>query len=176
MKKRHIDQVLRAAGALTGEKEFVIVGSQALHGRVPNVPETLVRSAEVDLLATKSADRLAWLNALGQGSPFHEQNGYYADPVDETTVKLPRGWRSRLIELPKGEASDIRGACLDPHDLAISKYVARREKDLQFTKALARRGYTSKRRLLDLLKATPVAEETRERIRADIVRDFETGA
>jgi hypothetical protein len=176
MKKRHIDQVLRAAGALTGEKEFVIVGSQALHGRVPKVPEALVRSAEVDLLATQSADRLAWLNALGQGSPFHEQNGYYADPVDETTVKLPRGWRSRLIELPKGEASDIRGACLDPHDLAISKYVARREKDLQFTKALARRGYTSKRRLLDLLKATPVAEETRARIRADIVRDFETEA
>jgi len=174
MKKRHIDHVLRAAGELTGEKEFVIVGSQALHGRLSQLPRALVRSAEVDLLATKRADRLAWLNTLGHGSPFHEQHGYYADPVDEATVKLPKGWRSRLIELPKGESCEIRGACLDPHDLAISKYVARREKDLQFTQALARRGYTSKRRLLDLLKATPVAEETRSRIRADIVRDFET--
>ena len=176
MKKRHIDHVLRAAGELTGEKQFVIVGSQALHGRIRQVPETLVRSAEVDLLATKGADRVKWLNALGHGSSFHEQNGYYADPVDEATVKLPKGWRSRLIELPPGERCEIRGACLDPHDLAISKYFARREKDLQFTRALARRGYISKKRLLDLLKATPVAEETRARIREDIVRDFEAEA
>ena len=76
--------------------------------------------------------------------------------------------------MPRGEAEGIRGACLDPHDLAISKYFARREKDLEFTRALARRGYISKRRLLALLKSTPVAEETRARIREDIVRDFET--
>jgi hypothetical protein len=173
MKKRHIDDVLRAASELTGEKEFVIVGTQSLHGRFPKVPEALVRSAEVDLIATRGADRLAWLNALGQGSPFHEKHGYYADPMEEATVKLPKGWRSRLIELPRGESGEVRGACLDPHDLAISKYVARREKDLQFTKALARRGYISRRRLLELLKATAVAEETRARIREDIARDFE---
>jgi len=171
MKKRHIDHVLRAAGELTGEKQFVIVGTQALHGRFPQASESLVRSAEVDLLAPKAADRLAWLNALGHGSPFHEEHGYYADPMDENTVKLPKGWRSRLIPLPEGQAG-VRGACLDPHDLAISKYVARREKDLEFTKALARRGYISKRRLLDLLKTTPVAEETRAKVREDITRDF----
>jgi len=172
MKKRHIDHLLRAAAELTGEKQFVIVGSQALHGRLPEVPEKLVRSAEVDLIAGK-ADRIAWLNAIGQGSPFHEQYGYYADPVDEAAVKLPKGWRSRLIPLPAGDAG-IRGACLDPHDLAISKYVARREKDLEFTKALARRGYISKKRLLDLLKTTPVAEETKAKVREDISRDFAT--
>lgn len=33
MKKQQVDHVLRAAGRITGEKQFIIVGSQALHGR-----------------------------------------------------------------------------------------------------------------------------------------------
>jgi hypothetical protein len=33
MKKQQLDHVLRAAGRITGEKQFLIIGSQALHGR-----------------------------------------------------------------------------------------------------------------------------------------------
>ena len=32
-KKRQIDHVLRAAEQITGEKQFVIIGSQSLHGK-----------------------------------------------------------------------------------------------------------------------------------------------
>jgi hypothetical protein len=164
--------VLRAVGEITGERRFVIVGSQALHGKFPDAPDTIVRSAEVDLIAGRNADRTEWLNAIGQDSPFHETFGYYADPVDATTAKLPRGWKSRLVNLPDGDTGGVRGLCLEPHDLAISKYVARREKDLQYTREMARRGYTKRARLLELLKSTPVSDETRARIRADIERDF----
>jgi hypothetical protein len=172
MKKRHVDHVLRAAGRITGEKQFIIVGSQALHGKYPDAPDTIVRSAEVDLIARKDADRTEWLNAIGQDSPFHEEFGYYADPVDESTAKLPRGWKGRLVNLPEGDTEGVRGLCLDPHDLAIAKYVARREKDLLFTRELARRGYVQRKKLLDLVEATPVADEVKARIRADIERDF----
>jgi hypothetical protein len=171
MKKQQLDHVLRAAGRITGEKRFLIIGSQSLHGKHPDLPDDIARSAEVDLIATGNIERTEWLNAIGQDSPFHEAFGYYADPVDETTATLPTGWKSRLIALSPGETEGVRGLCLDPHDLAIAKYVARREKDLIFTAELARRGIVDRNRLLELLNETPVEEEVRQRIRKDIERD-----
>src|SRR6185437_7637983 len=53
-----------------------------------------------------------------------------------------------------GRYRGVRGLCLDPHDLAISKYVAFREKDLIFTRELARRGLISRDQLLALLAQT----------------------
>ena len=172
MKKRQLDHVLRAAGRITGEKEFVIVGSQSLHGKHPDLADDIVRSAEVDLIATRDVRRTEWLNAIGQDSPFHEQFGYYADPVDENTATLPREWRQRLVPLPPGDTEGVTGLCLEPHALAIAKYVARRAKDLTFTRELALRGVTRKATLLARLDDTPVADAVRERIRADIAADF----
>ena len=172
MKKQQLDHVLRAAGRITGAKQFVIIGSQSLHGTYPDLPDDIVRSAEVDLIASKMPDRTEWLNAIGVHSPFHETFGYYADPVDENTATLPKGWKDRLVNLPPGDTEGVRGLCLDPHDLAIAKYVARREKDMIFTRELARRALVTRARLLALLNQTPVGDEVRTRIRADIARDF----
>ena len=172
MKKQQLDHVLRAAGRITGQKEFVIIGSQALHGKCPDLPDDILLSAEVDLIATEDIGRSEWLNAIGQDSPFHEQFGYYADPVDENTAILPAGWRSRLVRLAPGDTEGVAGWCLDPHDLAISKYVARREKDLLFTRQLARRGITERERLLVSLRETRIDDATRDRVRTDIERDF----
>jgi hypothetical protein len=172
MKKQQVDHVLRAAGRITGEKQFIIIGSQSLHGKHPDLADDIVRSAEVDLIAKRDASRTEWLNVIGQDSKFHDQFGYYADPVDETTATLPKGWKGRLVNLPAGDTEGVRGLCLDPHDLAIAKYVARREKDLIFTRELAQRGIVSQERLLSLLDQTPVDEETRDRIRTYIAADF----
>src|ERR1700730_12816435 len=175
MKKQQVDHVLRAAGRITGEKQFIIIGSQSLHGKHPDLADDIVRSAEVDLIAKRDASRTEWLNVIGQDSEFHEQFGYYADPVDETTATLPKGWKGRLVNLPAGDTEGVRGLCWDPHDLAIAKYVARREKDLIFTRELAQRGIVSQERLLSLLDLTPVGEDTRDRIRTYITKDFSAG-
>lgn len=172
MKKQQLDHVLRAAGRITGEKQFLIIGSQSLHGKFPDLPDDIVRSAKVDLIAKNIGDRTEWLNVIGQDSPFHETFGYYADPVDEATAVLPKGWKGRLVNLPPGETGGVTGLCLDPHDLAIAKYVACREKDLIFTRELARRGIVTRDRLLALIEDTPVNEKTRERIRDRIELDF----
>jgi hypothetical protein len=172
MKKREVDHVLRAAGRITGEKQFIIIGSQSLHGKYPDLPDDLVKSFEVDLMASKNADRTEWLNVIGVYSPFHESFGYYADPVDHKTATLPKGWKGRLANLPDGDTEGVRGLCLDPHDLAIAKYVARREKDVIFTRELAARGIVSRDRLLALLGQTAVSDEVRERIRGHIAHDF----
>ncbi|HEV7135568.1 MAG TPA: DUF6036 family nucleotidyltransferase [Steroidobacteraceae bacterium] len=172
MKKQQVDHVLRAAGSITGEKRFIIIGSQALHGKYPDVADQIVTSFEVDLIALEHVERTEWLNVIGVDSQFHETFGYYADAVDVGTATLPKGWKGRLVNLPPGDTEGVRGLCLDPHDLAISKYAAFREKDLLFTRELARRRLISKGQLLTLLEQTKIGEELRERIRARIEADF----
>lgn len=172
MKKQHVDHVLRTAGRITGEKQFIIIGSQSLHGKHPDLADDILRSVEVDLYAKGHSARTEWLNVIGQGSKFHEQFGYYADPVDETTATLAKGWKGRLVNLPAGDTEGVVGLCLDPHDLAIAKYVAYREKDAIFTRELVCRGLLSVGRLNALLGQTRVTEKARERIRAQITRDF----
>lgn len=172
MKKQQVDHVLRAAGRITGEKQFIIIGSQALHGKYPDAADEIVTSVEVDLIAGGVGTRTEWLNAIGYMSSFHESFGYYADPVDLDTATLPKGWKGRLVDLAPGDTEGVRGLCLDPHDLAIAKYVAAREKDLAFTRALASRGMISKDQLILLLEQTAVPQAVRDRIRHAIERDF----
>src|SRR6266478_4825271 len=163
MKKSQLDHVLRAAGRITGEKQFVIIGSQSLHGKYPDVPDDIVQSAEVDLIAKGNVGRTEWLNAIGQNSPFHEEFGYYADPVDERTATLPAGWKGRLVNLAPGDTEGVQGLCLDPHDLAIAKYVARREKDIAFNREMVARGIVVQEQLLNLLETTAIDDKTRDR-------------
>jgi hypothetical protein len=173
MKKQQVDHVLRAAGRITGDKQLIIIGSQSLHGKYPDLPDEILRSAEVDLIAGKRSARTEWLNGIGYLSPFHETFGYYADPVDADTATLPKGWKGRLVNLPPGETDGVRGLCLEPHDLAIAKYAAAREKDLVFTRELARRGIVAEERLLVLLNQTQVDDEVRSRMRDQITADFQ---
>jgi hypothetical protein len=76
------------------------------------------------------------------------------------------------VNLPPGDTAGVSGLCLDPHDLAIAKYVARREKDIAFNRELAARGIVKKKRLLLLLDDTALDEGVRSRIRDDNERDF----
>jgi hypothetical protein len=172
VKKRQLDHVLRAAGKIAGDSEFIIVGSQALHGAYPDVADQLMVSVEVDLFAKNHPDDTENLNAIGVDSPFHEQFGYYADPVDRRTAVLPRGWERRLVALPAGDTDGVTGWCLEPHDLAIAKYVAGRDKDREFVKGLASRKLVEQDTLLELLDATPIPTGVRNRLRTAIKADF----
>lgn len=66
----------------------------------------------------------------------------------------------------------MRGWCLEVHDLAISKHVAGREKDLSFTAILAAESMVNQAELMKRLRETPIMEETRSRIEARIMRQF----
>jgi hypothetical protein len=92
--------------------------------------------------------------------------------VEEGTAILPRGWKGRLVNLPSGDTDGVRGLCLEPHDLVIAKYVARRDKDLTFNRELCRRKLVSRERLLALPPKTPVSKDVRERIALDIEAAF----
>jgi hypothetical protein len=57
------------------------------------------------------------------------------------------------------------------NDLAISKYVAGREKDLEFTRELARHAMTDKAVLLKRLSATKLQAPLKKVVRGRIERD-----
>ena len=69
-------------------------------------------------------------------SPFYELHGVYGQRVEVKTATLPPGWRARVIRFERDDTGDAHAFCLDPHDLVISKLIAGREKDLEFTQAL----------------------------------------
>jgi len=113
MKKQQVDHILRAAGEITGETQFIIIGSQSLHGKHRICPmRSSARSKWID--RQKKPDRTEWLNMIGQDSRFHETHGYYADPVDEKTATLPKGWKGRLVNLPPGDTAGVTGAMPGP--------------------------------------------------------------
>ncbi|MFA5508820.1 MAG: DUF6036 family nucleotidyltransferase, partial [Vulcanimicrobiota bacterium] len=52
------------------------------------------------------------------------------------TAILPNGWKQRLIPLNNENTQGVTGWCLHPLDIAISKLVAGRPKDLEYVSAL----------------------------------------
>jgi len=102
--------------------------------------------------------------------------GYYADPVDSTTAVLPKGWQGRLVNLPVTQTNGVAGLCLDPHDLLISKYVAHREKDIEFNREVIASGVVDAERLLALVDITPVDDAAKLRMRGYIEHDQKLAA
>ncbi len=172
MKKSEVEHVLRAAGRIVGDTQFIIIGSQSIHGKYPDTFSGAAISAEVDIIAKNKPDRTELLNVIGVDSPFHESYGYYADPVDENTAMLPKGWKGRLVNLKVETSDGVAGLCLDPHDLLISKYYARREKDVDFNREVVQSGCVSREQLLKLLDITPVSPDVKKRMRVAIELDF----
>ncbi|MDP2759921.1 MAG: hypothetical protein Q8O64_05875 [Sideroxyarcus sp.] len=173
MRFEHLEHVLRAAGEIIGESQFLIIGSQSLHGKYPDLADKFLLSFEVDLIAKNKPQMTEVLITIGELSDFHDTFGYYADPVDENTSKLPRGWKGRLVNLKTtGASNGVSGLCLDPHDLAISKFFARREKDVTFTRKMIQYGILDRSKLESLVEKTKLTFYERKRMLQLISSDF----
>ncbi len=173
MKRSELEHLIRAAGSIANDLEAVVLGSQSILGQFPNAPAILLRSAEAANFP-RNHPQLADLidGSIGEGSPFHELYGYYAQGVSETTAILPADWLARLVRVSNANTAGVIGLCLEVHDLAISKYVAGREKDREFTAELAKHGMIKEQVLVERLARTNVAAGLRKIIAARIRRDF----
>ena len=145
MNREQFDRIVRSVAQLTGEKDVLVVGSQAVLGWYPDMDDfVIVRSMELDVGPLDGSDRniVEIAGVLGELSPFHESNGAYADGVSvEEIALLPRGWRDRLLRVegenlktPKGQQSIAW--CLHPNDILVSKWAAGREKDFTYCECL----------------------------------------
>ena len=173
MKRSDLEHLIRAAGRIAGEKALVIIGSQSILGQYPEAPARLLRSMEADMYPLAHPERSDKVDgAIGEGSQFHQTYGYYAQGVGPETATLPQGWRRRLVRIENSNTGGFSGLCLEVHDLAISKYVAGREKDLEFTRELARHGMTDRKTLNERLAATKLDPSVSRSIKGRIARDF----
>jgi hypothetical protein len=176
MKRSELEHLIRAAATIAEEQEIVVIGSQAILGQFPAASGILARSAEADVFPLNRPEKSDIIDgAIGEGSRFHEEYGYYAQGVDDHTAVLPRGWRDRLIRVENMNMQGKIGLCLEVHDLAISKYIAGRPKDLEFTAELARHAMTNATILSRRLSQTQHAALTsqlRTIVKARIRYDF----
>lgn len=173
MQRSELEHVIRTSGAIADDNEIIIIGSQAILGQFPDAPVKLLTSMETDLYPKNKPELAHKIDgAIGEGSSFHAEFGYYAQGVGPKTAVLPKGWDKRLVTVSNENTNGTTGLCLEVHDLAISKYVAGRPKDIEFTRELARQKMIERNTLFERLKATELSKSDRTRIRVRIDASF----
>jgi len=146
MKRYELEHIIRAASDITNERDIVIIGSQAILAQFPDADPGLLESIEADIFPLHRPELAIEVDgAIGERSLFHGTHGYYAHGVDENTATLPEGWKQRLIPIRNQNTRNATGWCLEVHDLAVSKLVAGREKDVEYIIV----GYSSRKGTCD---------------------------
>lgn len=157
MNKAQFEHAIRATGAILGDNEVLVIGSQAIHASINFTLEEAERSIEVDVASLDDSDgSKADLidGSIGELSIFQDTFGYYAQGVTPKTAILPDGWRERLIPYLTPGTNGVTALCLEPHDLWISKAVAGRLKDREFCQALIERNLVEANILCQRLEMT----------------------
>ncbi|MBV8100680.1 MAG: hypothetical protein JOZ31_16155 [Verrucomicrobia bacterium] len=157
MNRQEFEHIIKACANATNGHEFLIIGSQAILGSVPDAPRELRVSMELDVCPlpfTESAAATIDGN-IGELTRFHETFRIYAHAVGPETATLPVDFNDRLVELQVGAVS-VR--CLAPVDLAYSKLAAGRQKDLEYIVGLLHHKIVRRSELQRLVHATPDRE------------------
>ena len=164
MTRTELEHAIRAVCDLTDEHEVIVFGSQAILAEHPDAPPELRQSAEADISPLDKAKADLIDGVLGDGSQFHRTHGFYVHglPIDEAAT-LPDGWRSRTYALQNANTRNNIGRCVESHDLAASKLVAFRPKDLDFVRVLIVRQMIKPRTLITRLRRLPVAQDVIDR-------------
>ena len=137
MKRHELEHVIRAAAVVSDDDEIIVVGSQAIVGQFDELPAELCISIEADVYPKNHPERADLIDGcIGEGSPFHDTFGYYAQGVSRETAVLPSGWEARCVPLSNANTRGATGYCLEVHDLTIANAVAGREKDLAYLTAV----------------------------------------
>lgn len=137
MRRDAFEHVIAAAAEVCGEREIVVIGSQAILGSCADPPATMLFSMEADLYPLNDPSKAEEIDgSLGDGSPFHATYGYYAHGVGPETAVAPAGWEERLVrvEIPPrvGQKTAPVALCLEAHDLVLAKCAAGRDRDWEF--------------------------------------------
>jgi hypothetical protein len=174
VQREQLEHLIRAAGAVTGSHRLIVIGSQAILATHPlDAPMEALRSREADLIPIDALDTIDTISGvLGELSAFDEEFGYHADGVELTTATLPEGWRERLVPIDNPNTNGYVGLCLEVNDLLVSKYVAGREKDREFCRAVVRAGFADRGELLKRLETVVLEPAKRTLLIQRIDADF----
>lgn len=156
-----LELALDNCASLTGDREFIVVGSVSILGAKPLAAGRLTVSADIDLFPrfNESGDKNELIEKhFGAGSQFELENSFYIEGVGSWTMMTsPAGWEKRMI--PIVSPTGVTGWCLDPFDLAYNKLEAGREKDLQYVAEMVRSNITPESSLEQFLRQHAPSEE-----------------
>ena len=175
MTRDQLEHALRAVQTVTGESEFVIIGSQAILGQFPDAPEELLVSQEIDIYAPAKPEASDLIQgACGEGTDFPRTHDFYIDGVSPTTAVVPGGWRNRTIPVCNANTNGATGWCLEVHDIAVAKYFANRPKDRRYTTDLWRYDMLDEATLAERMRNAPISKAKRQRMLAAARQDQTT--
>lgn len=176
MNAADLEHVIRAAAAIT-EDEIVVIGSQAVIGAQQEPPAAMLESMDADIYPRGAPARAIEIDgALGEGSDFHEQFGYYGHGVGPETPIPPAGWQERLTKRVYPATALWKTPAvawfLRIDDLVLAKLAAGRPKDLTFAADAIRSGLVDVENLERGLELMPEShrEVTRERLATTVAR------
>lgn len=158
---------MREAVRITGEREYFLIGSQAVHAATRRPPGEVLLSQECDLYPRNFVHAAQLLHSqLGRGSAFARRNGFFVDVVTPEIASLPEGWMKRLKPLRLGNGTAY---CLDIHDLLVSKLAAGRIKDLEFAGAILKRKIANVSSLRRRINQLPESERANLQAQLNLV-------
>ena len=184
MTEEQLEHLIRASGAILGDNEVLVIGSQSIlpwlrkrAGQPPRQwPGVFTLSTEADIIPIDNDERKSDLidGTLGEDSYFHSTHGYYAQGVSMETAKAPEGWQSRCYPMKSENTNRIVGHCMHPADLFIAKTIAGRPKDGPFLDAMIAYGLVQESTILHLTpKIIGSSAEEIQRIQEQIRARFQ---
>lgn len=142
MRREDLRLLFARARDLCGETDYVVLGSLAALGHAGELPPRMAASLDVDAFCKSDPGRIFELGrALGQGSPFEAEHGYYLDPISPRVATLPGGWDERLLRIQLDP--ELAAWFLEPNDAAVSKYARMEPRDREWIRPGLRAGVLS---------------------------------
>ena len=135
MRLEDLEELLVAASQSSNHRRFVVAGSLSILGAVVTPPTDMAMSRDLDFYPQLDPGRgfLEIASDLGEGSPFHQQNGFYADPISPKLLALPAGWEGRLA--PHSMRHGVVAFFMEPNDVAIGKLARGADHDIRWIRA-----------------------------------------
>jgi hypothetical protein len=170
VRAEELRDLARRAANRTGYRQILVLGSQAVHGALPDadLPAITTLSEEADLAVFNdlSGETPHVIEvAFGMGSPYHQSFGVYADGIALSEVTLPDGWQGRVRTQQIDDSADPENPVTlqfpEIHDLCASKLTVAvtggfgRRSDREFVRALVEAELVDLATLHDRIRQLP---------------------
>lgn len=138
------------------DNDIFVVGSQALYGYTNEVPYSVEASMETDFILGSDKDKAAVDLEFGELSKFYREKGYHAHALEEEFAPLTEGWKGRANQNENLKPSNNKSVKFcSPEDLAASKLVVGREKDLMLVEKMMEMKAVNIEKLKAVIKTLP---------------------
>ncbi|GEP41858.1 DUF6036 family nucleotidyltransferase [Brevifollis gellanilyticus] len=133
-----LNSLLSEARKIIPETPLIIFGSTSAFATWPDLPETVdtyLQTRDTDLILDpwKEETAITLQKAIGRLSLYDQENGVYADIIKpDVFANFPADFRDPLVPL-EGYPNVW---ALNPHDMAVSKLLVGRPKDLRLLSIL----------------------------------------